>query len=76
MLELNRTTESLAHFIRLARRGAKPAASGGEKKAHRMAAAAVENSAGLDADAKDGYLAFLVVLWADHEDGIAMLEVW
>lgn len=51
----------LAHFIKLASRGAKPAASGGEKRAYRIARAIIDNIQGLDGQAIDGIRRFVTV---------------
>lgn len=74
MIELNRTTESLTHFVRLARRGANPAASGGEQRAAKLARTAISDGYGLDDQAKDGYLVFLAVLWSEYNDAVDMID--
>ena len=48
------------HFLRLAKRGKHPAASGGEQRAYRIAKALAEDACGLDDLAFDGLLE-----WAD-----------
>lgn len=67
-------TEALRHFVRLARRGAAPAASGGEGSAARLAAAILENAPRLDDQALEGALLFAVVSKRCMWDAQELLE--
>jgi hypothetical protein len=60
-LETQRRLDYLDHFLRLARRGAHGGASGGEQRAHRLAAAIEADAAGLDGKAVAGLIEFVRV---------------
>ena len=53
------TSDSLDHFINLARRGDSPGASSGEQRAFKLAMAVIDNLPGLDATAMIGLSAFI-----------------
>jgi hypothetical protein len=52
------------HFLRLAKRGASPGASGGEKRAFRLAKAVVEDLPGLDNQAVAGFGEFAIIAYS------------
>lgn len=70
------TTEekALAHFISLARRGRGQGASGGERRAARLANAILENTPGLDGDAIEGILQFARLASARYEFACDLLD--
>jgi len=68
-------TEQLDHFIRLARRGAGPGASGGERRANQLAVAMVEALPGLDAEAVTGMLQFAQLNYENSTLARELLEL-
>lgn len=52
-------TETLKHFLRLAKRGKHPGASGGEKRAYQLAVAVLHNVSGMDGQATIGLIEFI-----------------
>ena len=73
-------TDSIKHFVRLAKRGQSPAASGGEARAWAIAQVLLEHTPGLDEKATEGIgeLANLIgeKSWLDWDDITdAVLEI-
>lgn len=58
---------ALEHFVRLAFKGRQATASGGERRAHRLAVAIIDNLPGLDELATDGLVEFLKGVKASPE---------
>ncbi len=69
-----RASRQLAHFIELARRGRNPAASGGEQRAARLAAALLDDVAGIDQDAVAGLTMFARVVAANWSAASSLIE--
>lgn len=63
-----RAQQALDHFLTLANRGSKPGASGGEKRAHRLAMAIATDCHGLDDLAIDGLMIFIAAAITDMEE--------
>lgn len=59
--------ELFDHFLRLATKGRHPGASGGEKRAARLAAAVLDHAPGLDSDATAGLKMFLDLAQSNHD---------
>jgi hypothetical protein len=66
----------LEHFIRLAKRGKHPAASGGETRSWQLAFAFLENLYGLDDDAIAGMYQFMQKVRESPEEARTLLDAW
>jgi hypothetical protein len=64
----------LTHFLRLARRGKHPGASGGEARAYRLARAIVADAPGLDSTALAGAMVFVEFTSRNPTAAESMLE--
>ena len=52
-------TPAFKHFLRLAKRGKHPAASGGEHRCYNLAVAVLQNCNGIDQEATVGLIEFI-----------------
>lgn len=68
--------KQIDHFIRLAKRGKHPAASGGEGRAWRLANALLNDLNGMDDDALMGLLAFLELVVKEPEKARTLVDAW
>lgn len=66
----------LEHFVRLAKRGKYPAASGGENRARRLAVAFLDNLPGLDGSALLGAMEFAEMVQGSPEEARTLVDAW
>lgn len=67
---------SLEHFMRLAKRGAHGGASGGEKRAFRLAKAVADDVPGLDSQATEGLIEFIKAASHGPQEANDLIEQW
>lgn len=65
---------TLEHFLKLAGQGGHVAASGGEKRAWHLAKACLDHGPGLDANATNGLIAFLLLAQRDYPKACELFE--
>jgi hypothetical protein len=68
------TQTPLQHFLRLARRGKFPGASGGETRLWMLAEAICENAQGIDTKALDGLHEFAMLANQDYNYARQMID--